>query len=68
MFASVERFEIIPDITRIIEPNSSELSTNKREGSLSMKEEAERIGMPEHCVLQKLRESGETKVLLAWNS
>jgi len=48
MFASVERFEIIPDITRIIEPNSSELSTNKREGSLSMKEEAERIGMPEH--------------------
>lgn len=48
MFAAVERFEIIPDVARVIEPNSCELSTNKKEEALSMKEEAERIGMPEH--------------------
>lgn len=48
MFAAVERFEIIPEIARVMEPNSCELSTNKKEEALSMKEEAERIGMPEH--------------------
>lgn len=65
MFANVERFVVNPEISRAIDSDYCELSSNRREGALSMKEEAVRIGMPENWRPPKIEGKWEGKSFIS---